>query len=50
VYDNVRLNGHVERSINTTEASVVMDIYQRYADGEGFKLVARRPMTARLPS
>ena len=39
-YDNVRLNGHVERRINADEAAVVRDIYQRYANGEGFKQIA----------
>jgi site-specific DNA recombinase len=39
-YDNVPVNGHKERQINDAEAVIVRDIFQRYADGEGFKQVA----------
>jgi len=39
-YDQVRVNGNVERRINPVEAAVVRDIYQRYADGEGYKAIA----------
>ncbi len=49
-YDNVRLNGHVERCINKTEATVVRDIYQRYADGEGFKGIAHALNARKVPS
>lgn len=49
-YDNVRLNGHVERVINPTESKVVRDIYQRYADGEGFKQIAHALNAQKVPS
>ena len=39
-YDNVRQHGNVVRRINPTEAAVVVDIYTRYANGEGFKQIA----------
>jgi DNA invertase Pin-like site-specific DNA recombinase len=40
-YDNMRLNGgHVERRVNAAEAAVVLDIYQRYARGQGLRRIA----------
>ena len=32
--------GTLERCINAAEAAVVLDIYQRYAKGDGFKQIA----------
>ena len=50
-YDNVRIaKGHVERRINEREANVVRDIYQRYADGGGFKQIAHALNAKKLPS
>jgi site-specific DNA recombinase len=49
-YDNVRRNDFVERAVNEPEANVVRDIYQRYADGEGFKAIAHALNAAALPS
>jgi site-specific DNA recombinase len=39
-YDHVPVNGNKERRINQTEATIVRDIYERYANGEGFKHIA----------
>lgn len=47
-YDNVRMDGHVERTITPAEANVVRDIYQRYADGEGFKAIAHALNAAKV--
>ena len=49
-YDNVRLNGHVERRINDPEAATVRDIYDRYARGEGFKQIAHALNAEKRPS
>jgi site-specific DNA recombinase len=49
-YDNVRKDGHVERIINSAEATVVRDIYRRYADGEGFKQIAHALNAKKVPS
>lgn len=49
-YDNVQANGHVERCINAVEADVVRAIYQRYADGEGFKQIAHGLNAQKVPS
>jgi hypothetical protein len=49
-YDNERLNGHVERRINDDEAAIVRDIFQRYADGEGFKHIAHALNAQKVPS
>lgn len=39
-YDNVRVNGHVERAINPTEADVVRRIFTLAADGWGVRRIA----------
>lgn len=39
-YDNVRVDGHVERRVNDAEAAVVRDIFARYGRGETPKRVA----------
>ena len=39
-YDNVRVDGHVERRVNETEAAVVRRIYELYAGGYGFPTIA----------
>ena len=39
-YDNVRVNGHVERRINDAEAGVVRRIYELYATGHGLPTIA----------
>ena len=39
-YDNVRVDGHVERRVNTTEAAVVRRIYDLYAAGQGLSSIA----------
>ena len=49
-YDNVRLDDHVERRVNATQAAVVKDICTRYADGEGFKQIAHALNAKKLPS
>ena len=49
-YDNVKLDGHVERTVNSSQAAVIKDIYQRYADGEGFKQIAHALNAQKLPS
>lgn len=40
-YNNVRVDGHVEREINPTHAVVVLEIYTRSAAGEGLKAIAK---------
>jgi len=49
-YDNMRRHGYVERVINPAEAKVVKDIFQRYADGAGFKQIAHALNAKKLPS
>ena len=49
-YDNERKDGHVERKVNGAEAEVVREIFQRYADGEGFKHIAHALNARRLPA
>lgn len=46
----MRKDGHVEREINESEADIVRDIYQRYADGAGFKQIAHALNAKKLPS
>ncbi len=41
-YDNVRVDGHVERRINETEAAVVRRIFEMAAGGAGFKRIAKQ--------
>jgi hypothetical protein len=41
-YDNTRVNGHVERRINTVEADVIRRIFRWCADGHGVKAIAKR--------
>ena len=48
-YDNVRRNGHVSREVNSPEAAVVREIYDRYADGEGFKQIAHALNARQVP-
>jgi len=40
-YDNVRVNGHVERRINDTEAAVIRRIFEMCAAGHGQIAIAR---------
>ena len=49
-YDNVPVDGHVERHVNLSEAAVVKDICTRYAAGEGFKQIAHGLNAKKLPS
>ena len=39
-YDNVRVNGHVERRINEGEAAIVRRIFERSAAGDGLATIA----------
>jgi recombinase/resolvase-like protein len=39
-YDNVRVNGHVERQIHATEAAVVRRISEQYARGDNARRIA----------
>jgi DNA invertase Pin-like site-specific DNA recombinase len=41
-YDNARVNGHVERRINDTEAAVVVRIFESYAAGHGLGTIAKQ--------
>ena len=41
-YDNVRVNGHVERRINEREADVVRRIFELCASGRGYTKIAKR--------
>jgi len=49
-YDNVRRDGYVERAINSGEAEVVRTIFERYAQGDGFKQIAHALNAQRVPS
>ncbi|HXG69760.1 MAG TPA: recombinase family protein [Gemmatimonadaceae bacterium] len=50
-YDNVRIGkGHVERRINDGEATVVRDIYERFAEGSGARSIAGALNRAGVPS
>ena len=40
----------MERCINAAEAAVVLDIYQRYAKGDGFKQIAHALNAQGVPS
>ena len=42
--------GHVERRVNDREATIVRDIYQRFADGEGARSIAGRLNRTGVPS
>ena len=42
--------GTLERCINAAEAAVVLDIYQRYAKGDGFKQIAHALNAQGVPS
>lgn len=39
-YDNVRVDGHVERKVNDVEAAVVRRIYELYGTGHGLPTIA----------
>jgi site-specific DNA recombinase len=49
-YDNVRLDSHVERRINETEAAVVRRIFDLSIDGYGVKAIAKRLNAEGAPS
>ncbi len=49
-YDNVRVNGHVERRINETESEVVRRIFDLSANGHGMKAIAKRLNAEGAPS
>src|SRR5262249_19161262 len=40
-YDNVRVDGHVERRTNEAEATIVRRIFELCASGKGVKTIAR---------
>lgn len=48
-YDNVRVDGHVERRKNDAESAVVVEIYERYARGEGYKSIAHELNRRNVP-
>lgn len=39
-YDNLRVDGHVERRVNDVEAPLVLRIFERCADGAGLRTIA----------
>ncbi len=41
-YDNVRVEGHVERRVNEAEAAVVRRIFELYVEGAGQSRIAKR--------
>jgi len=49
-YDNVRVNGHVERRANELEANIVRRIYELYAAGHGLPTIATRARSRGGPS
>ncbi len=46
-YDNVRIDGHVERRINSAEANIVRQIFARSAAGDGYGRIAKTLNEAR---
>lgn len=48
-FDNVRVDGHVERRVNSNEAAIVRRIFQMVADGAGTKAIAKRLNAERAP-
>lgn len=48
-YDNLRVEGHVERRINEAEAAVVRRIFELAGAGAGFKRIAKTLNDARVP-
>ena len=49
-YDNVRVDGHVERRINDREAAVVIRIFELYAEGCGKTRIAKILNEASAPA
>ncbi len=49
-FDNIRVNGHVERRINETESEVVRRIFGLSASGHGMKAIAKRLNAEGAPS
>jgi site-specific DNA recombinase len=49
-YDNVRIDGHVERRINEAEADVVREVFRRAAAGDGLKTIAKALNAENAPS
>src|SRR5215470_11985666 len=49
-YDNIRVDGHVERRVNETEARVVRRIFTEYAAGKGLRGIAKLLNSERLPA
>ena len=49
-YDNVRVDGHVERRINESEAAVVREIFRRSARGDGLRTIAKELNAAGVPT
>ena len=48
-YDNVRLDGHVERRINEAEAEVIRRIFRDYANGIGLRRLAATLTAEHIP-
>jgi site-specific DNA recombinase len=49
-YDNVRVDGHVDRVINGDEARVVVRIFTRYSEGAGLRAIAKGLNREHLPA
>src|SRR5262245_7818557 len=49
-YDNVRVNGHVERQINEAEAEVIRRIFKMSAEGAGYSRIAKELTADRAPA
>jgi DNA invertase Pin-like site-specific DNA recombinase len=49
-YTNVRGNGHVDRTINDVESTVVSQIFTRFDQGQGLKKIAAMLNAANLPA
>src|SRR5262245_27320042 len=49
-YDNVPVDGHVERRINEAEAAVVREIFTRFVRGERYTTIARALTAADAPT
>lgn len=49
-YLNVKINGHVDRTIHEAEAAVVFQIFTRFAEGQGLKKIAAALNVASAPA
>src|SRR5262249_30092098 len=49
-YDRVPVNGHVDRRVNTEQAAVILQIFERRAAGTGYTRIAHDLNAAGVPA